>query len=290
VVIGINGVKDLGLTAQYKFPTFNLVVSNGTGSATNLPATTPVSICADAPAPGFVFDQWTGDTNALLSNTVCTTVQMPSANVLVIATYKPGTVELTASAGAGGTITPTITNVTPGANASFTITANTYYRIAKVETNGADTGVAFNNTSTNYDYTWNDVQTTGTVHATFQQQVTAGPVPVPYEWLASYFTTNDWDACALADQDGDGMKTGNEYIAGTIPTNKASCLTAAQATRNVVTWTPVTGRVYSVYWTTNLATKAFTNKQDNIVHPQGSYTNTTPDSRVNQYQIRVKMQ
>ena len=291
VVMGLNGAKDLNLTAQYKDPTFTLTVSNGTGSATNLIAGLQVDIGANAADPGYVFDKWTGDTNALLSNVVFTTVLMPSADVLVIATYKLNEVTLTASAGSGGTISPTTTNVTPGANASFTITADSYYRIVQVQTNGANTGVAFDNTSTSYDYVWNDVQATGAVYASFTPQVTTnGPAPVTYSWLASYFTTNDYTACALADQDADGAKTWQEYIAGTIPTNKASVFAAAQATRNVVTWTPVTGRVYSVYWTTNLATKAFTNKQDNIVHPQGSYTNTTPDARVNQYQVKVRLQ
>jgi hypothetical protein len=136
-----------------------------------------------------------------------------------------------------------------------------------------------------------NVQAAGTVTVSFVQRVTTNaPAPVPYSWLAGYFTTNDYDACANADQDGDGMKTWQEYIALTVPTNKASLFAAAQSNRNVVTWSPVTGRLYSVHWTTNLAGKAFSNKQDNIVHPQGIYTNTTPDSRVNLYQVRVRMQ
>jgi hypothetical protein len=122
------------------------------------------------------------------------------------------------------------------------------------------------------------------------QVTTNAPAPVPYSWLAGYFSTNDYDNCAKADQDADGAKTWQEYIAGTIPTNKASVFAAAQSNRNVVTWSPVTGRVYSVHWTTNLATKVFTNKQDNIVHPQGSWTNTTPDGRVNHYQVKVRFQ
>jgi hypothetical protein len=216
---------------------------------------------------------------------------MPAANVTLTAGYKPDTVLLTASAGSGGTISPTSTNVAPSSSATFVITANNYYRISTLQTNGSSVGVPFDNTSTSYNYTWVNVQAPGTVTVSFVQQVTTNcPAPVPYEWLASYFTTNDYNACALADQDADGMKTWQEWIAGTVPTNKASCLTAAQTNRNVVTWSPVTGRVYSVYWTTNLTTKAFAALGTNIVYPQGSYTNATPDSRVNQYQVRVKMQ
>jgi uncharacterized repeat protein (TIGR02543 family) len=291
VVIGLNGqLKDISLTATYKLPYYNLTVSNGTGSATNLFAGSQIAICADAAPSGYVFDQWTGDTNALLSNVVCTTVLIPYADVNVTATYKLNEVTLTASAGSGGTIDPTTTNVTPGANASFTITASSYNRISTVNTNGANTGLTFNNDSTSFVYIWTNVQAAGTVTVAFVQQVTTGPAPVPYSWLAGYFTTNDYNACALADQDADGAKSWQEYIAGTVPTNKGSVFAAAQSNRNVVTWIPVTGRVYSVYWTTNLATKAFTNKQDNIVYPQGSYTNATPDARVNQYQVRVRLQ
>jgi hypothetical protein len=151
--------------------------------------------------------------------------------------------------------------------------------------------VAFNNLSTNCTYTWSNVQAAGTVTVSFVQQITTNaPAPVPYEWLASYFVTNDYNAAANADQDLDGLTSWQEYVAGTVPTNKASVFAAAQSNRNVVTWSPVTGRVYSVYWTTNLATKVFTNKQDNIMYPTNSYTNATPDGRVNHYQVKVRMQ
>ena len=85
-----------------------------------------------------------------------------------------------------------------------------------------------------------------------------------------------------------GMIAGQEYIAGTNPTNAASYLKAAQTNRNVVTWSPVTGRTYSVYWSTNLV-KGFTALSTNIVYPQGSYTNATPDSRINNYQVKVRL-
>ena len=93
----------------------------------------------------------------------------------------------------------------------------------------------------------------------------------------------------MADQDLDGLKAWQEYIAGTDPTSKASCLKVAQTNRNVVTWSPVAGRVYSVYWSTNLV-KGFTNLASGIQYPQGSYTNTTPDAKVNHYQVRVQLQ
>ncbi|MEI7851950.1 MAG: hypothetical protein WCH86_08965, partial [Kiritimatiellales bacterium] len=64
---------------------------------------------------------------------------------------------------------------------------------------------------------------------------------------------------------------------------------AVQTTRNTVTWSPVSGRVYSVYWSTNLM-KGFQPLETNIPWTQSSFTNATPDPRVNHYQIKVRMQ
>jgi hypothetical protein len=286
----VMGTRNIQLTANYRL--LELTVIGGSGSGSYY-AGTELTIVATNPPSGYVFDQWVGNTY-YVGNVydASTTVTMPAADVTVASTYKSAAVELTATvSGGNGTITPASASVSPGNSTNFVITANNYYRIATLTTNGASAGVAFNNLSTNYTYTWSNVQAAGTVTVSFVQQVTTNaPATVPYSWLAGYFTTNDYDACANADQDGDGMKTWQEYIALTVPTNKASLFAAAQSNRNVVTWSPVTGRLYSVHWTTNLAGKAFSNKQDNIVHPQGIYTNTTPDSRVNLYQVRVRMQ
>ena len=221
-------------------------------------------------------------------NASITTVTMPATNIAVTATYKSANVTLTATAGAGGTISPASASVSPGNSTNFVITANNYYRISTLTTNGVSAGLSFNNLSTNYNFVWSNVQAAGTVTVSFVEQVTTGPAPVPYSWLAQYFVTNDYNAAALADQDADGAKTWQEYIANTVPTNKASVFTATQATRNVITWNAQSNRIYSVYWTTNLVTKVFTNKQDNVTG--GAYTNTSPDSRVNLYQVKVRMQ
>jgi len=130
----------------------------------------------------------------------------------------------------------------------------------------------------------NNVNLTAT-YTDAEQYTTNG---TPYSWLAGYGLTN-YAADADLDQDADGLKTWQEYIAGTDPTNAASVLKAAQATRNVIAWNPVIGRVYSVYWSTNLV-QGFTALNTNIVYPQSSYTNATPDSRVNHYQVRVRIQ
>jgi len=65
-----------------------LVVNNGTGGGTYSPGTV-VSIEADSPPSGEIFDQWTGDTagvaNALAAST---TFAMPAADATITATYR----------------------------------------------------------------------------------------------------------------------------------------------------------------------------------------------------------
>jgi autotransporter-associated beta strand protein len=107
----------------------------------------------------------------------------------------------------------------------------------------------------------------------------------PYSWLDQYGLTN-YVADDVLDQDTDGLKTWQEYIAGTDPTNTASVLKVVQTIRNVVTWTAQSNRTYSVYWSTNLV-KGFSNLVNNATSP---YTNTAPDSRANHYQVRVRLQ
>lgn len=109
----------------------------------------------------------------------------------------------------------------------------------------------------------------------------------PYSWLDQYGLTN-YVADDVLDQDDDGHLTWQEYIAGTNPTNQASVLNVVQGPLDTVNWNPVAGRVYSVHWSSNLM-MGFTNLADNIVYPQGSYTNTLPDAKVNHYQIKVRL-
>ena len=262
-----------------------------------------MAIAANAPAIGKVFDRWTGDTQAVNNVTYTNAlVTMPGYAISLSATYKDATVYylLTTSAGSGGTVSPASASVLAGNSTNFVITASNYYRIATLTTNGANVAdVTFNNSSTTTNFTWSNVQTSGVLAATFTAQVVANPAAsganVPYPWMAQYGLTNSgatFDQAAIADQDGDGLSAWQEYIAGTDPTNAASCLKATQTTvrsnLNVIAWSPVSGRVYSVYWSTNLM-NGFQPLETNIFYPQGSYTNTAPDSRVNHYQIKVRL-
>jgi len=106
---------------------------------------------------------------------------------------------------------------------------------------------------------------------------------ISYAWLQQYglpISTNT----DTADLDGTGMNVYQDWIAGLNPTNALSVLkmTSATATHNpaglVVTWESVSGIMYFLQSSTNLAAQpAFTTIQSNIVGQARttSYTDTT---------------
>jgi hypothetical protein len=91
---------------------------------------------------------------------------------------------------------------------------------------------------------------------------TTTPVPVPYTWLDQYpvllgLASGNYEAAALADVDGDGHMAWQEYVTGSIPTNRDSVFRSLIAMSNGapwLTWTPDLGtaRVYTVEGRTNL--------------------------------------
>jgi len=111
--------SSIALTATYKdAPSYALTIGNGTGDG-SYKAGTKVTITADTPATGKVFDKWTGSTSYIASTTSSTTtVTMPSSAITITATYKDAT-----------KYTLTITNGTGDgsytAGAKVTITADT---------------------------------------------------------------------------------------------------------------------------------------------------------------------
>lgn len=70
------------------------------------------------------------------------------------------------------------------------------------------------------------------------------PVPVPHNWLDQFeglLSGSTHAEAALGDQDGDGMLTWEEYVAGTVPTNRNSCLMATIETSDsdiLIGWEP----------------------------------------------------
>jgi uncharacterized repeat protein (TIGR02543 family) len=94
---------------------------------------------------------------------------------------------------------------------------------------------------------------------------------VPRWWLAQHNLTN-FNVDAMTDADLDGQMTWQEYIVGSDPTNRESFFRIIKCDRNEIGWDAVSGRVYSVYWATNLLT-GFQCLGSNIPWTQGGFTN-----------------
>jgi hypothetical protein len=123
-----------------------------------------------------------------------------------------------ATAGANGSIYPAGTADVPlripdGDDVTFTITPDPTYAIADVVVDGQSEG------ATN-EWTFTNVTNDHTIAATF---MSGGPQysanGVPYSWFDAFGLD---PADEGDDPDGDGAFTWEEYVAGTIPTNKAS--------------------------------------------------------------------
>lgn len=96
---------------------------------------------------------------------------------------------------------------------------------------------------------------------------------------------------ASADGDGDGHNNYCEYIAGTDPKLKSSCLKVAlNITGNdcVINWEPVENRAYSLEWTPNILHTPFATLQGGLVLPQSSATDTNNPSAQGFYRVKVE--
>lgn len=89
--------NDITITATYKdviaLDKYSLTVESGSGGGEYYPGD-EVTITANDPASGKVFDKWTGDiSNVANVNSASTKVTMPSENISVTATYKEDVVD-----------------------------------------------------------------------------------------------------------------------------------------------------------------------------------------------------
>jgi hypothetical protein len=82
------------------------------------------------------------------------------------------------------------------------------------------------------------------------------------------------------------------YVAGLNPTNPASVLLISNfqplASQSVLQWQSASGRVYSVYWATNLM-NGFQPLETNILWPQNSWTDTVHGAQGGSF-YRIKVQ
>ncbi len=98
---------------------------------------------------------------------------------------------------------------------------------------------------------------------------------LPDEWERAHFSGNPMPN---GNADQDGLSNWDEYIAGTDPTDAASCLAITNCCPGdgfTVEWGPsVTGRLYRVVWSESLTNSTPIMLQDNIEYPQSSFTDT----------------
>ena len=146
---------------------------------------------------------------------------------------------ITATAGLHGAISPSIALVTNGGSTNFQIDADEYYTIEDVRTNNASIGGSFGMTSTNY--VWSNINTDGTVYASFAADLTTNGVP--HWWLAMWGWTSNFNTVAVGNQDGDGQRTWEEYLGSTDPTNDASFFgvieVGVQSRTNYLKWVSI---------------------------------------------------
>lgn len=126
---------------------------------------------------------------------------------------------LDTGAGPHGSVSPADGWRGAGSNVTVKATADAYYHFAGWTgpgTNLITAGGAQGETVTV------GMSAPATLSAAFQETLAAHDTPE--WWLALHGWTNNFDAAALADADGDGMATWAEFHADTIPTNRASVL------------------------------------------------------------------
>ncbi len=208
-------------------------------------------------------------------------------DVEVLGTGGAPTFTLTASASPAnrGSVSPTSGLFSAGTPVTVTPTAAQYFRFNHWTgdlTGNLQPGVVVMSADRNVQAVFAEIVTTN--HAT------------PYWWLAANGWTNNFEAAESAVGDN-GLQLWESFVAGLDPhnagdvfevTNHASGLSSGGF---VVQWPAMTGHVYSVCWTPNLAT-GFQELPGatNIVWPQESFTDTLHGANAEGvYQVRVRL-
>lgn len=139
---------------------------------------------------------------------------MDDLTVRTVTPYAP--VSIVASSLGYGSILPAGTIVVPyGESASFTNLPAPWYHVGTVTVDGASMGVP-------PVYSFTNVKAGHTIITRFAADTVSSNTPNWWLAEANPAWTNDLDTASLDDQDGDGVSTWEEYLAGTHPTNPAS--------------------------------------------------------------------
>jgi alpha-tubulin suppressor-like RCC1 family protein len=135
---------------------------------------------------------------------------------LVVGTHKSFYALQASSAGYGGAISPAgAVIVTPGSTNTFTMTSSNWYHLGSVTIDGGSIGAPAS-------YTFTNVIADHTIVANYAADLAANNTPKWWLYAANTNWSTNFDAATLGDQDGDGMFTWQEYIAGTGPTDPTS--------------------------------------------------------------------
>jgi hypothetical protein len=240
----------------------------------------------------------TGSEPASGTTTQCV---MIAANSAVLTWLWATQYQLTTAAGPNGSVTIGSGWQPMGAATRITAVASPYYHFA---TWSGDAGGTSNPLELLMDapksVTANFAANVTTTHAT------------PEAWLAQHGITANFDQRSLDDADHDGLANWQEYVAGTDPTNAASRLvfTAVGPVRGTnyteiiqgastqrvyeagyrVTWPGVTGRVYTLEYSTNLLNWLDLEGATDLPghSPATTFTDKLP-SNVKFYRVKVRL-
>lgn len=209
-------------------------------------------------------------------------------NVLEIGMIDPVSeqVPLITQVNGPGSVSPAGSNLyAQGTQVQITATASNYYYFGQWQ--GSAAGSQNPVTLT--------MDSAKTVTAVFAASTTTQGVPHVY--LAAYTnaTYPTFELAAAADPDADGLTTAQEYIAGTLPDVGSSVfalnsLTQSVANQSVIRWSGVTGRVYDVYWSSNLL-NGFSAMQSNVPSTQCTFTDSVHGTEIQGfYKIKVRLE
>ena len=183
----------------------------------------------------------------------------------------PSEVLLTTATNGNGSVSPT-TGLQPiGSYVSIVAEPAPYYEFVKWTGDVSGSNIYANPLSLLMDGP-------KTITAWFAESVVSHCTPE--WWLARYGLTNDFDAAATNDVDGDGKVGWQEYWANTDPTNplsvfKMQVVNRTNAAGYVIGWTGGrTGQVYSISFSTNYGVGGWSILASNLSWSVDGYTDT----------------